>query len=158
MAIRFGKASIARAAGKNPELRNSLTLSDQRLTALERATSHLAANPTGQSPAVTIPPSSRLGVTTGGVGTGQFQVNITLPHLIKPAAGRSRNQSMAPIYHQVDYATSPDFRNGLTSLQPSTQTFFPISAPPNTKLYIRLRSSFDGKTWGAYIRSGLVAA
>lgn len=149
------QASRQTASGHNSDLERALIVTDQRLTTIEKATSHLAANPTQQGPAVSVPPSSQLKVTPTSIG---FHVELTLPHLISPAAGTSRNQTIAPIYHEVSYASSSDFSANPVTLKPGTQTFYPILENPGTTLYFRVRSSFDGKTWGNYVRSGPVSA
>ena len=157
MGFRQPRPNILRAARGNRELARGLETYDQRLSRLEQATSHSASSPTKQRPLASVPPSSRLKVTAQP-GTGRIQVAITLPQFLSPRDGKQSNQIQAPIFHELSYATSPDFKQGLTVLPPTTATSFPINENPGSKFYFRIRSSFDGRTWGSYIRSGAASA
>ena len=157
MGFRNPRPNILRAAGGNRELASGLTSIDARLSRIEQATSHSASSPTRQRPLASVPPSSRLKISAQP-GSGRIQVGITLPQFLSPRAGRQSNQIQAPIWHELSYATSPDFKQGLTVLDPTTNTNFPVIANPGSKLYFRLRSSFNGKTWGSYMRSGVIGA
>jgi hypothetical protein len=155
--FRHPRVLIQRAAGGNRELARGLTTLDARLSRIEQATSHSASNPSRQRPQVSTPPSSRLNVYAQA-GTGRIQIAITLPQFLSPRAGRFSNQTQAPIWHEVSYATSADFRQGLIVLPPTTQTYIPVSEVAGKRFYFRMRSSFDGRNWGSYIRSAVVKA
>jgi len=54
-----------------------------------------------------------------------------------------------PIYHEISYAPTVSFTQGVTTLPVTTGSSVSIPAPGNSAVF-RLRSSYDQKTWSSY--------
>jgi hypothetical protein len=82
-------------------------------------------------------PSSATAAASGANGS------ISL-HLTNPSDGPN-----SPIYHEVSYSTVKNFSQNVTVLPVSTATGYTIPAP-GQKLFVRVRSSYDGSTWNSH--------
>lgn len=85
-----------------------------------------------------------VGVThTASGANGVVTVAIT-----NPATAKQANN----ILHEISYSPLKSFTQSVTTLPPTTSTNVQVQQPGALNYY-RLRSSFDGKTWGPYTLS-----
>jgi hypothetical protein len=145
--------SIARTLppGAQDDFRNLLnTVVLANLTALAPGGNLL--QPGGAQAGSSAPPAGVVFSASGG--NGVITISITDPSTAKPNT----------IWHEISYGPLVSFTKNVTTLPATTNTALTIPASGQS-LFVRLRSSFDKKTWSAYqlastsaIDAGLVEA
>lgn len=114
-------------------------------------------DPTLSTTATRTPPQA--GISVAGID-GSFEITLTLPQDVQPLSvtlfqgsitGDS-NQLGAPMLHQLQSATNVNFdaAAGVVTYGPFSDLFYKIQAP-NTTLFWRVRSSFDGINWNEWL-------
>jgi hypothetical protein len=93
--------------------------------------------PGGPQPNASAPPVGVTHSTTGANGVLTVAIN-------NPPAAKS-----TPIYHEISYSPIISFTQNVTTLPPTTSTNVTIPAS-GLAPYVRLRSSFDQKSWSPY--------
>src|SRR5437016_2941813 len=149
------------AAVRNPEdmrrllvgVAHKLALYDGRLGIFDG----FQDDPNNVPQAKAAPPPA--GFTVIGVD-GKFEIQIALPQdvqaptvtLYRASFGADMNRLRAPIVHQIQSATSVlfDAASKVTTYGPTPETSLSITNP-NVTLFWRLRSSYDGVNWNAWV-------
>lgn len=146
---------IEDAAAGNKALRDMLTALAATQNQQQQVTSTTGKNVPQQAKA------------TVGFLKGTYTVEIQNPGAVSPvssvqaalasggATSATNTQSITPIYHQIRYATSPQFSisSQVTTLggtTGSTQTFWTLTSLPSGRFYFQIRSSFDGVSWNLW--------
>lgn len=83
------------------------------------------------------PPSAPSVTATGANGT--ISVTITPPT-------QSLNKAL---FYELSYSTQSNFTSGVTTQPPTNSTFTTIPMP-GSKVYVRVRASYDSKNWSGY--------
>lgn len=138
---------------KNGELDTFARDVHGRLNLLEAKTGLQAVGLSKQAPVTAKPAKAQLAVSATN-SSGLFKVGITLPEFTSPAV--TGNPSRVPLYHQVQYSPAQDFSAKVTQLPKGHQVYWPVFEAPGSRLFFRMRSSFDGINWNDWTQSPAV--
>jgi hypothetical protein len=131
-------------------VRNQSQLADfirdihDRVAKLERRTSTEAVSTEQRAPVSAKPKMAGVSLT-GAQGKGRWNLTIRNPEFGNTAG--TGKVTPKPLYHRVSYSADPNFKTGVTTLDPSPQTHFSIADEPHQTLHVRVESSHDGVTW-----------
>jgi len=136
-------------AFKDPQQQNVARRIYERLDNLEAVTNLQSFSGGRKSPA---PPASILNVTTTPGNKGFAYVRIAPAQTL----GKGRNPIAAPIAHWVTASPNPQFNSKVTDFGVTNQTYIPTNELGSGTFYIKIRPTFDGKTFGPSASSKVV--